>query len=157
MNPVKVRTAKPEDAAAIEALYKVLVPGDKNIKVEPRRLADLEADPNHRLLVLEVDGLVCGTAMLTFSLDAMYGFQPFGTIENIIVSPSHHGKGLGKMLMSAIEDEARNAKCTKLMLLSSVSRSEAHAFFSAIGFDDQKKRGFIKYLNRARPLPSVSP
>ncbi len=153
---MKVRRAKPEDAEAIETLYKHLVPGDENISVHPRRLADLEADPTHRLYVIESDGLVRGTALLTLTLDAMYGFQPFGTIENVIVSPMHRGNGLGAKLMSVIEEDARNEKCTKLMLLSSVSRSEAHAFFSAIGFDGLKKRGFIKYLNRPRSSPSQS-
>jgi hypothetical protein len=30
----------------------------------------------------------------------------------------------------------------------SSSRSDAHAFFSRLGFDGERKRGFVKYLNR---------
>ncbi len=54
--------------------------------------------------------------------------------------------------MSAVEEQARAAGCTKRMLLSSTMRGEAHAFFSRIGFDGEKKRGFVKYLNRTHPF-----
>jgi hypothetical protein len=55
--------------------------------------------------------------------------------------------------MRAVEDQARTNGCTKLMLLSSATRIEAHSFFSQIGFDGEKKRGFVKYLNRP-PVPA---
>jgi hypothetical protein len=56
--------------------------------------------------------------------------------------------------MAAVEERARSCGCTKLMLLSSVTRAEAHSFFARIGFDGQKKRGFVKYLNRTERLRS---
>jgi hypothetical protein len=39
------------------------------------------------------------------------------------------------------------------MLLSSAFRSEAHKFFTHLGFDGEKKRGFVKYLNRDQSRP----
>jgi N-acetylglutamate synthase-like GNAT family acetyltransferase len=151
---VKVRPATGADAPEIQRLYDELVPGDRNIRVAPERLEALRLDKHNRLLVLEAEGQVCGTAFLTIGLDSMYGFQPFGTVENVILAPTHRGRGLGRVLMSAVEEEARSCGCTKLMLLSSVKRVEAHSFFSRIGFDGEKKRGFVKYLNRGpRPLP----
>jgi GNAT superfamily N-acetyltransferase len=149
---VSVRPATGSDADAIQRLYRELVPGDRNIQVDPARVEALGSDAHNRLFVLEVDGQVCGTAFLTVCLDSMYGFKPFGTVENLIVASTHRGRGLGRALMSAVEEEARSRGCTKLMLLSSVARVEAHAFFSRIGFDGEKKRGFVKYLNRIEPL-----
>ena len=43
--------------------------GDPNINVRPERLAALTDDPNNHLLVLEVQGVVVGTAFLTLCLD----------------------------------------------------------------------------------------
>jgi N-acetylglutamate synthase-like GNAT family acetyltransferase len=149
---VSVRKARPSDALAVQALYRMLVLNDDNIDVKPERIEALQDDPANRLLVAEVDDQVRGTAFLTICLDPMYGFHPYGVVENVIVDPSARGSGVGRALMVAIEDAARTAKCTKLMLLSSVSRVEAHAFFSAIGFDPEKKRGFVKYLARTAPL-----
>ncbi len=54
-------------------------------------------------------------------------------------------------MMSEVERAARDAHCTKLMLLSSRARTDAHDFFLRLGFDGERKRGFVKYLNRPRP------
>jgi GNAT superfamily N-acetyltransferase len=145
---MQVRRAQARDAAPIEALYKALVPGDHTIAVDPERVAALESDPTNHLFVVEEGGAVRGTAFLTICLDAMYGFQPYAVLENVVVLPSARRQGAGRALMSAAEQAARAARCTKLMLLSSSARSEAHAFFTRMGFDGERKRGFVKYLNR---------
>jgi GNAT superfamily N-acetyltransferase len=143
-----VRRAQPRDAAHVEALYRELVPGDPNICVAPEHLAGLEQDPNNQLLVAELGGTVCGSAFLTLCLDPMYGFQPFAVVENVIVLPAQRARGVGRALLAALEAVARGARCTKVMLLSSVGRSDAHAFFDRLGYDGERKRGFVKYLNR---------
>jgi N-acetylglutamate synthase-like GNAT family acetyltransferase len=149
---VQVRRAQPQDAPAVEALYRLLVSGDDNIAVDPERLAALQSDASNYLLVAEVDGVVSGTAFLTICLDAMYGFQPYGVVENIIVHPATRARGVGAAVLNELEQIARTARCTKLMLLSSRARTEAHAFFQRLGFDGERKRGFVKYLNRV-PAP----
>jgi hypothetical protein len=35
--------------------------------------------------------------------------------------------------------------CSKIMLLSSIHRTQAHAFFERAGFKGDSKRGFVKY------------
>jgi N-acetylglutamate synthase-like GNAT family acetyltransferase len=144
-----VRQARPEDAAAIEGLYRALVAGDENIRVDGQRIAQLEGDATNHLFVLEGEGAVRGTAFLTICLDPMYGFIPYGVVENVVVEASLRGAGAGRALMEAVEREARAARCTKLMLLSSAFRTDAHRFFARLGYDGEKKRGFIKYLNRS--------
>jgi N-acetylglutamate synthase-like GNAT family acetyltransferase len=143
-----VRRAKRQDASAIEALYRLLVPADDNIRVAPDHVAKLEHDPTNYLLVGDVGGVIAGSAFLTICLDPMYGSQPYGVVENVIVAPDERGRGGGAALMHAVEAIARAARCTKLMLLSTRHRHEAHAFFIRVGFDGERKRGFVKYLNR---------
>jgi N-acetylglutamate synthase-like GNAT family acetyltransferase len=144
-----VRRARPEDAPAITDLYRDLVPGDDNIHVDPERLRALGTDPHNQLLVVEVNGRVCGSALLTIALDAMYGDQPYGVLENLIVDHDRRGRGIGRVLMQAVDQAARAARCTKLMLLSTAGRVDAHRFFARVGYDGERKRGFVKYLNRA--------
>lgn len=146
---MQIRRAKPQDALAVEALYRMLVPGDDNISVEPDRIAALESDPTNHLLVADVGGVISGSAFLTLCLDPMYGFQSYGVIENVVVLPDLRRRGIGAALLSGLEQVARAARCTKLMLLSSRSRADAHACFMQLGFDGERKRGFVKYLNRA--------
>jgi GNAT superfamily N-acetyltransferase len=149
-----VRRAKPADAGAIEALYRQLVPGDDNIRVDPGHVAKLEHDPTNHLLVSEEGGVVSGSVFVTICLDPMYGDQPYGVVENVIVASSLRGQGSGSALMHAAEELARAARCTKLILQSTRHRHEAHAFFLRAGFDGDRKRAFVKYLNRPRPVAS---
>jgi N-acetylglutamate synthase-like GNAT family acetyltransferase len=144
-----VRRASAGDSASIQRLYEALVPADANIQVDPHWLERLARDEHNHLLVVEADGVVCGTAFLTVCLDAMYGSQPYAVVENLIVLEASRRRGMGRALMREVERVARAARCTKVMLLSSASRTEAHAFFERVGFDGQRKRGFVKYLNRA--------
>jgi GNAT superfamily N-acetyltransferase len=146
---MRVRRAQASDAEALGELYRALVPGDRNIRVDPAHLAALETDSFNQIWVVELDSAICGTAFLTLCRDPMYGDQPFGTLENIIVLESARGKGAGRALMAQLERAARDGRCTKLMLLSSSARHQAHAFFEHLGYDGQRKRGFVKYLNRS--------
>lgn len=137
----------PSDAPALTALYRELVPNDPNILVKRERIAELATGDSH-VLVVERDGAVIATAFLTLCPDPMYGEQPYGVIENVVVTARARGTGAGRALLEHVEHVARTARCTKLMLLSSASRGGAHAFFAALGFDGERKRGFVKYLNR---------
>jgi N-acetylglutamate synthase-like GNAT family acetyltransferase len=145
-----IREAAPNDAVAIESLYRELV-ADRLILVIPEQVADMAKAKNSFLLVAEVDGKVCGTALLSLCQDAMYRSQPFGVIENLIVTASMRGRGLGRMLLAQIEQLAITHHCTKLMLLSSSARHEAHAFFQRCGFNGETKRAFLKYRRDFMP------
>lgn len=145
---MRVRRAEPGDAPAIQALYEALVPGDENITVEPAQLSRLQRDPDNQLLVVVTASAVCGTAFLTICRDPMYGDQPYGVVENVIVLAPARRLGAGRALMAEVERVARAARCTKVMLLSSATRTDAHVFFARLGYDGARKRGFVKYLNR---------
>jgi N-acetylglutamate synthase-like GNAT family acetyltransferase len=145
---MRVRTAEPSDAEAIAELYRELVPGDAAIRVAAERIAQLLTDRSNFLFVVEAAGAVRGTAFLTICLDAMYGLQPYGVVENVVVAEAYRHKGFGHRLFAEIEAIAKRHGCTKLMLLSNESRASAHRFFASLGFDGLKKRGFVKYLNR---------
>jgi N-acetylglutamate synthase-like GNAT family acetyltransferase len=142
----QVRRAGGGDAAAIAALYRELVPGDPEIVVEAARLDELAATTRDRLLVIEDGGVVVGTAALTVCLDAMYGRRCYGLVENVAVAAAARGGGVGRALLDEVARQAAAAGCYKLLLLSGAHRREAHGFFARVGFDGDKKRGFVRYL-----------
>ena len=141
---ILIRPARPADAEAIQRLYEALAPNPA-IRVLPERIAQVDADPNTELLVAEVEGSVQGAALLTLCLDVMFQNQPFAVLENVVVAPACRGQGVGSALFTRLEAIAWERNCSKLMLLSSASRSEAHAFFERLGYDGSAKRGFVKY------------
>ena len=144
-----IREASGADAAAIAVLYRSFV-SSPHIDVRADRLEAIAADPNNFLFVCEVDGVVCGTAFLTLCLDAMFGNQPYGVIENVVVDEAWRGKGIGGRLFEQIEELCRMRDCSKIMLLSSDTRESAHRFFEQQGYSAANKRGFVKYRSQFR-------
>ncbi len=146
---VDLRRAQASDAEAVELLYRELVP-DASIRVLPEHVATLAESPSSFLFVGCSSGIVCATALLTLCPDVMYLRQPFGLVENLIVAERHRGAGIGRQLMEYIEGIAREHHCTKLMLLSSSHRHNAHRFFGSLGFEGDKKTGFVMYGSKFR-------
>jgi N-acetylglutamate synthase-like GNAT family acetyltransferase len=128
-------------------MYRELI-DDSCVRVLPEQIAALADTPGSFLLVAEARGLVCATALLTICADVMYQLQPFGVVENVVVTRAMRGQGLGKRLLDEIEQLATTQDCTKLMLLSSIHRHEAHAFFHRRGFTGDTKNAFVKYRSQ---------
>ena len=138
-----VREAAPADASEIEALYELLT--GRACSVLPRRISQITADDNTFLFVAESGGHVVGTVFLALCLDAMYANQPFGVVENLVVSSSSRNAGIGTSLMHHVETCCLKHECSKIMLLSASERVDAHRFFSRLGFARETKVGFVKY------------
>jgi N-acetylglutamate synthase-like GNAT family acetyltransferase len=139
-----IRNARPDDAARIAELYRQLV-SNPAVMVQPERISAISGHPNTALFVCELSGAVQGTALVSLCADVMFGSQPFAVIENVIVDEAVRGQGLGEALLRHIEAFCLASNCSKMMLLSSVQREDAHRFFERAGFAGSSKRGFVKY------------
>ncbi|MGE3758707.1 MAG: GNAT family N-acetyltransferase, partial [Pseudobdellovibrionaceae bacterium] len=93
--------------------------------------------------MIESEGKIAATAFLVLCADVMYSNQPFAVLENIVVDSDFRRLGIGIALMSKIKDHCKEHRCTKVMLLRSEKRLEAHAFFRKCGYQDSSKRGFV--------------
>jgi predicted N-acetyltransferase YhbS len=144
MPPITIRQAQSTDAAAIQLLYQEFV-SNPAISVLPERIAEAAQNPHTALLVGEINGVVVGTVLVSLCLDVMFQNQPFAVVENVVVTASHRGLGVGAALMREVERYAQTAQCSKIMLLSSAERTQAHRFFEKVGFAGSMKKGFIKY------------
>jgi len=134
----------PDDANRIDALYGQLV-GDTARCVLPDRIRELSENPKAALLVAEVDGVVCATVLVSLCDDVMFGRQPFAIVENIVVDAAARNHGVGAGLLREAEAFCAANDCSKIMLLSSMGRTDAHRFFERCGFDGSIKKGLVKY------------
>jgi N-acetylglutamate synthase-like GNAT family acetyltransferase len=139
-----IRSAQASDAERIAELYRQLV-SNPAIAVQPERISAVAGDPNTGLFVCEWDGQVQGSALVFLCADVMFGTQPFAVIENVVVDEQVRGHGLGAALLRHIEAFCFASNCSKIMLLSSIQRKEAHRFFERAGFAGASKQGFVKY------------
>jgi predicted N-acetyltransferase YhbS len=106
---VKIRAGRVEDAQAIRAVEKSA--GERFRTVGLNDIADAEVTlaktlshraRNGRLFVAEEDDRVCGFAMYS-EVDG------FCYLEEVSVSSSHGGRGIGRDLIAAIEDAGRRS------------------------------------------------
>lgn len=141
---VQIRPADAVDAKGIETLYRELVP-NQAIMVTAERISEVRQDANTVLLVAARGGEVIGTALLSMCMDVMFQRQPFAVLENVVVKRDYRSLGVGTALMHEVDRIALERECSKVMLLSSASRTDAHRFFMRAGFQGEHKRGFIKY------------
>ena len=106
-------------------------PGDPRYQAA---FAEIAADPNQYLAVLDVDGAVAGTLQLTFTPGLSRLGMKRATIEAVRVHADHRGAGLGQRLVEWAVDEARQRGCGLVQLTTDASRADAHRFYERLGF-----------------------
>jgi N-acetylglutamate synthase-like GNAT family acetyltransferase len=145
---LQIRVAEAKDAGAINELYRQLirpVASEVQVDVRAERIEQIKGDPHNFLWVLETGEGVIGTAFLTLCLDPMHNHQPYAVLENFVIDECCRARGYGAQLMQYTLDFCYQADCSKIMLQSHGSRTQAHAFFEAQGFSSADKKGFVKY------------
>ncbi|HEX6564559.1 MAG TPA: GNAT family N-acetyltransferase [Chthoniobacterales bacterium] len=145
---VQIREAEARDASAIRELYRQLVqPVASEVEVDVRadRIEQIRSDLHNFLWILESEEGVVGTAFVTLCLDPMHNRQPYAVLENFVIDERCRAKGYGAQLMRYALDFCYRADCSKIMVQSHSSRSQAHAFFEAQGFSAANKKAFVKY------------
>ena len=126
-----IRPARPDEAPAVAAAYDWLFapPGGVSphwdAAVAAERLRAVMA--SDRSTVLVTDGL---TGFCTVSLDLLsVRFGQRAWVEDLAVDPEHRSEGIGKALLDAARDWAKERGASHLELDSGDARSDAHRFY----------------------------
>lgn len=101
--------------------------------VRDRLAPALDAFPGaFSLLAFEGDEAIglanCFTGFSTFAA------RPLVNIHDLVVSPEHRGKGIGRALMQAIEAQARARGACKITLEVLGGNATAKALYASLGF-----------------------
>jgi ribosomal protein S18 acetylase RimI-like enzyme len=67
-------------------------------------------------------------------------------IEDLVVSPTHRGLGLGKALVQGVMEAARQGQAHVLDLTSNPSQVEANRLYLALGFQRWETNVYCKVL-----------
>ena len=131
---VEIRAARAGEEARVLTMYEWLFepPGSLPPAWDPERAtaALKEAIGSERsvVLVAEHRGELLGFATAYLELNSVrYGERCW--IEDLAVSPAHRSQGVGKGLLEAAKDWARERGATHLELDSGDARREAHRFY----------------------------
>ena len=142
-----LRALKATDVASIHEINKDALGYDFSPEETASQLAKLSQDPHHFLLGFEEptshDLLGYVHAEVYESLYSNAGFN----ILALAVVPQMQGKGIGKILLHGLEQEAKRRGYEFIRLNSADHRLGAHAFYERVGYTcDKVQKRFIKLI-----------
>jgi hypothetical protein len=76
-----------------------------------------------------------------------------GWVYYVSVDPDHRFKNYGRDIMTAAEDWLRARGIMKLQLMVRGDNAKVHAFYQSLGYYDQQRTTFAKWLDGRDPTP----
>ncbi|WP_314096349.1 GNAT family N-acetyltransferase [Microbacterium foliorum] len=116
------------DLQRIEALLPQL---SSTARFAPERVLSLLDAQNADLFVARDSGRIVGMATLV-TAPLVTGWH--GSIEDVVVDQSTRGRGIARLLLEAIIDEAQRRGVAKLDLTSRPARESALRLYESVGF-----------------------
>lgn len=139
---VLIREALLADAPALARLNTVAMGYDYPEDRTAEKLAVILADSRAKILVAELAGRVAGYLHLE-DYEVLY-VNSMKNIMGIAVAPDCRRMGIGRQLLAAGEAWAREQGAQAIRLVSGESRTDAHAFYRALGFAGNKMQLNLK-------------
>jgi GNAT superfamily N-acetyltransferase len=146
------RNATPGDLPFIIALIvedSVIRTGDDPADAEHPdyldALAEITADPNEEMIVVEADGTPVGCFQLSYLPGLMRRGMKRGQIEVVHVAETHRNRGIGAEMMRWAVERCLENGCAMVQLTSNKKRLDAHRFYERLGFT-RSHEGFKLYL-----------
>jgi ribosomal protein S18 acetylase RimI-like enzyme len=76
-----------------------------------------------------------------------------GWVYYVASDPDHRFKGFGKAMMAAAEDWLRTRGIEKIQLMVRPDNSKVQAFYESLGYFEQKRIFYAKWLDGREPTP----
>lgn len=133
-----IREARAGDLDALVELLGLLFALESDFAPDAARqrrgLSQLMTQGRNRLvLVAELSGNVVGMATAQVLVSTAEG-GPALLLEDVVVRPEARGLGLGRALLTRLEDWGLALGATRLQLLADKHNAPAHDFYRACGF-----------------------
>jgi GNAT superfamily N-acetyltransferase len=130
--PLTVRSAVPTDGHRLAELSSVLG-YPSSAAVMAQRLGHLLGRDEEVVFVAELpSGQVVG--WLHGSEQELLVSDRRCEILGLVVDPEHRGQGVGRQLVTAVEQWAMRRGLTQMAVRSSVLRAESHPFYERLGY-----------------------
>ena len=142
---IYIRKALIEDCDRIHLINKEEMGYIYSIQDARKQLKELLEDDRHAIYVAELNGNVIGYVHAN-DYTLLYA-PPFKNIMGIAVCSKYKRKGVGRMLLDAVETWGMNTGAQGIRLVSGADRQGAHAFYRECGYMESKnQKNFKKYM-----------
>ena len=139
MNAFAIAPIADADVAAVVALWQAC--GLTRPWNDPGAdIALARKGPNSVLLIGRDGNAIVATAMVGHD-----GHR--GWVYYVAVDPARQGKGYGRAIMNAAEDWLRTTGIEKLQLLVRPGNTQVKAFYESLGYGEQPRIIFAKWLD----------
>lgn len=105
-------------------------------EIQQLRLVDaLNEHPKAIVLLAEMNRIRCGM-IIAFENFSTFSVRPMINIHDVIVLNEYRGRGIGRMMMEALEKIAKERKCSRLTLEVRKDNIVAQSLYRSSGFGD---------------------
>lgn len=143
------RTIRPDELDELLELYRTLNPDDpelernRELREQWREMVD---DESLEIVVVEHDGRLVSTCLLSITKNLTRNARPFALVENVVTHEAYRGNGFGSCCLEKATEIAEQRGCYKIMLLTGSDKEWKHEFYESCGFDREPKTGFVNDL-----------
>ena len=143
-----VREAKKEDLDALLKLYLYLhedsIP--KPCDQLDETWASIIDDPNHHLIVNEIDGRIVSSCVCVIIPNLTRNVRPYAFVENVVTHAEYRGNGYAGECLAYAKKIAVQENCYKMMLLTGSRNPDTFHFYEKAGYNSSDKTAFIQWL-----------
>ena len=140
---IQIRKATSDDIRHLLGLYAQLQPNDPPPDEDTAMTVFKQAvDRGVTYFVADDGGRIVGSCFIAIIPNITRLCSAIGFIENVITAADCRRRGIGRKLMNAAIEYAKEQGCYKVTLQSGIKRTEAHKFYTSAGFDGDSKRAF---------------
>lgn len=94
----------------------------------------MAADPNNTQYVWGENGDILGCLQLTVIAGLSQQGASHAQIEGVRIASTRRGQGIGRQMIAAVMEIARQRGCTAMQLTTNKSRLDAQRFYRGLGF-----------------------
>lgn len=143
-NEILLRKAVKEDFAGLQNLLRQLNPEDPDADLGKAQSIweSIVSNRDASYILAEYQGRIVGACYLVVVPNLTRNNRPFGVIENVVVDPLYRRMGIASKILNFAKEQATEARCYKLMLMSNNKRKEAHRLYEKAGFEKDSKTAF---------------
>ena len=143
-----IREANRDDLNALLELYLYL--HEDSIPDESEHLSrtweQIINDPNHHILVNEVDGKIVSSCVCVIIPNLTRNVRPYAFIANVVTHKDYRRRGLAQECLNFARDIALKENCYKMMLLTGSKDPNTLRFYEKAGYNSTEKTAFIQHL-----------